>query len=56
MKNVMKGLSLCCGMLCFAGTVLARELDPVVMRINGKDVTRSEFEYNINKDRQKSII
>lgn len=56
MKNVMKGLSLCCGMLCFAGTVLARELDPVVMRINGKDVTRSEFEYNINKNNGEDVV
>lgn len=52
----MKGLSLCCGMLCFAGTVLARELDPVVMRINGKDVTRSEFEYNINKNNGEDVV
>ena len=25
--------------------------DPVVMTVNGKDVTRSEFEYSYNKNR-----
>lgn len=30
--------------------------DPVVMRINGKDVTRSEFEYNYNKNNSESVL
>ena len=30
--------------------------DPVVMRINGKDVTRSEFEYNFNKNNTDGVI
>lgn len=30
--------------------------DPVVMRINGKDVTRSEFEYNYNKNNTDGVI
>ncbi|MCM1109103.1 MAG: peptidylprolyl isomerase [Clostridium sp.] len=29
--------------------------DPVVMRINGKDVTRSEFEYNYNKNNAAGV-
>ncbi|MCR5850079.1 MAG: peptidylprolyl isomerase, partial [Bacteroidaceae bacterium] len=31
-------------------------LDPVVMRINGKDVLRSEFEYNYNKNNTEGVI
>ena len=27
--------------------------DPVLMRVNGKDVLRSEFEYYYNKDRSE---
>ena len=30
--------------------------DPVVMRINGKDVTRSEFEYNYNKNNTDGVV
>ncbi|MBQ7494722.1 MAG: peptidylprolyl isomerase [Bacteroidaceae bacterium] len=30
--------------------------DPVVKRINGKDVTRSEFEYNFNKNNTDGVI
>lgn len=30
--------------------------DPVVMRINGKDVLRSEFEYNYNKNNTDEVI
>ncbi len=32
------------------------ESDPIVMRINGKDVTRSEFEYNYNKNNTDGVI
>lgn len=30
--------------------------DPVVMKINGKDVTRSEFEYNFNKNNTDGVV
>ena len=30
--------------------------DPVVMRVNGQDVTRSEFEYNYNKNNTDDVI
>ncbi len=30
--------------------------DPVVMKINGKDVTRSEFEYNYNKNNTDGVV
>ena len=35
---------------------LGVSLDPVVMRINGKDVPRSEFEYNYNKNNTDGVI
>jgi len=34
----------------------AQSSDPVVMRINGKDVTRSEFEYNYNKNNTEGVL
>lgn len=37
--------------LCLAGGLYAQgSADPVIMKINGKDVLRSEFEYNFNKN------
>lgn len=52
----MKHLVLfCC--LCVASSLLdAQNNDPVVMRINGKDVTRSEFEYNYNKNNGENVV
>ena len=41
----------------FASSVLmAQTDDPIVMRINGKDVPRSEFEYNYNKNNTEGVI
>lgn len=34
----------------------AQASDPVVMRIGGNDVTRSEFEYNYNKNNSEGVI
>ncbi len=50
-KSVISAL-LC--MLCLSG--MAQKKDPVVMRINGKDVTRSEFEYNYNKNNTEGVL
>ena len=36
-------------------TATAQE-DPIVMRINGVPVTRSEFEYNYNKNNSEGVI
>jgi peptidyl-prolyl cis-trans isomerase len=46
----MKKITLSCLFLTFAWMSLQAQTDPVVMRVNGKDVTRSEFEYNYNKN------
>lgn len=51
MKNIFSLLTL----LMSAVTATA-QTDPIVMRINGKDVTRSEFEYNYNKNNSDGVI
>ena len=33
-----------------------REMTLVVMKINGKDVPRSEFEYNFNKNNGENVV
>lgn len=35
---------------------MAQQADPVVMKINGKPVTRSEFEYNFNKNNGENVV
>ena len=42
-------------LLCTTAFAWAQD-DPVVMRINGKPVTRSEFEYNYNKNNSDEVI
>ena len=43
--------------LCaFAATAGAQTSDPVVMTINGQNVTRSEFEYSYNKNNGDEVI
>ena len=34
----------------------AQQADPIVMRVNGKDVTRSEFEYSFNKNNSEHTL
>ena len=41
---------------CLMTAPAAAQSDPIVMRINGKDVTRSEFEYNFNKNNTDGVI
>ncbi len=50
MRGMLKKAALWCGSLCLTGGLHAQADDPVVMKINGKDVLRSEFEYNFNKN------
>lgn len=53
MKRVLITLST----LCLALVAMAQQgSDPVVMRINGEPVTRSEFEYNYNKNNTEGVI
>lgn len=37
-------------------SVKSQKSDPVVMRINGNDITRSEFEYSYNKNNAEGVI
>lgn len=54
MKRLFSFISV---LLCIlSSTLSAQDNDPVVMRINGKDVTRSEFEYNFNKNNTDGVI
>ena len=56
MRTNMKRLALCCCAWCVAAGLYAQDGDPVVMRINGKDVSRSEFEYNFNKNNGDNVV
>src|SRR5574344_449256 len=42
--------SLLCGVNVFA------QQDPIVMKVNGVPVTRSEFEYSFNKNNSEGVI
>lgn len=52
----MKSLKLFAAMLLFGSMALAQHDDPVVMKINGVSVTRSEFEYSYNKNNSDDVI
>ena len=51
----MKKTILCFILASVTMTAVAQE-DPIVMRINGAPVTRSEFEYNYNKNNSEGVI
>lgn len=51
----MKKLFVSFAMAALALTAAAQD-DPIVMRINGVPVTRSEFEYNYNKNNSEGVI
>ena len=38
------------------GAMAQQVADPVVMKINGKEVTRSEFEYSYNKNNSEQTL
>ena len=56
MRREMRKLALWCCVWCAAAGLYAQGGDPVVMRINGKDVHRSEFEYNFNKNNGDNVV
>ena len=51
----MKKIVISLALAAVALTAAAQE-DPIVMRINGAPVTRSEFEYNFNKNNSEGVI
>lgn len=48
-------MSFLCVVACVSSLCAAVD-DPVVMKINGKDVPRSEFEYNYNKNNSAGVL
>ena len=55
MKNMNKLLS-AFGFAIATLPVMAQSDDPIVMTINGEDVTRSEFEYSYNKNNTDLVV
>ncbi|SFG66881.1 peptidylprolyl isomerase [Prevotella sp. KH2C16] len=51
----MKSTLLFAALLLWSGTAFAQN-DPTIMTINGKPVSRSEFEYSYNKNNTESVI
>ena len=44
-------------MMMVAGlSAVAQTADPVIMRVNGKSITRSEFEYSFNKNNSDGVL
>ena len=41
---------------CLMSTAAMAQTDPIVMTVNGVDVTRSEFEYSFNKNNSDGVI
>lgn len=52
MKNLLSAL--CIALL--ATPMMAQTEDPIVMNVNGEDVTRSEFEYSYNKNNTELVV
>lgn len=51
MKSQLLGLMLLCGSMAYA-----QSADPVIMKINGQPISRSEFEYSFNKNNSDGVI
>ena len=43
------------GLFCTLNS-FAQDSDPVLMRINGKQITRAEFEYSFNKNNSDGVL
>ena len=54
-QKIMKKIIISLALAAMAMSAFAQE-DPIVMRINGQPVTRSEFEYNYNKNNSEGVI
>lgn len=55
-KTKMKKTILTVGLVFAAISGFAQANDPVVMTVNGKPVTRSEFEYSFNKNNSEGVV
>ena len=52
----MKRKNLIAALLFCAAPMMAQNADPVIMKIAGKPVLRSEFEYSYNKNNSEGVI
>lgn len=52
----MRKFIITCGVALVLALSARAQSDPVVMRINNKNVTRSEFEYNFNKNNAEGVV
>lgn len=55
-KNMHAGIMASASMLFVSVAVFAQGNDPVIMKINGQPVLRSEFEYSYNKNNSEGVI
>ena len=54
--TIMKRKNLIAALLFCAAPMMAQNADPVIMKIAGKPVLRSEFEYSYNKNNSEGVI
>ena len=52
----MKKIAILGASLMMGLTAVAQTTDPVIMKINGKNITKSEFEYSYNKNNTDGVI
>ncbi|MBQ6750808.1 MAG: peptidylprolyl isomerase [Bacteroidaceae bacterium] len=52
----MKKIALAVATFAMGLTAVAQTADPVIMKINGKNITRSEFEYSFNKNNSDGVL
>ena len=52
----MKKIAFLVASLMVGLSAVAQTGDPVVMKINGKNITRSEFEYSFNKNNSDGVL
>lgn len=55
-QNMNKKCRLLALMLCWGGFAFAQQTDPILMTINKKPITRSEFEYSYHKNNSQGVI
>jgi len=52
----MKKIAYLAAAMLSCATMFGQSSDPVIMKINGKNVTRSEFEYSFNKNNSDGVL
>lgn len=52
----MKKIALLATSVVMGLSAMAQSSDPVIMKINGKSITRSEFEYSFNKNNSDGVL